>query len=449
MAQAETTRAPDAPSNRKLLRTGGGTFVVRIAALLATFVGSIVLARGLGPSGFGVYSYAFAIVTLLAVPVQLGVPTLIVRETARGKTEGNWARVRGIWWWAGSRVMIASVLIVTAGLSVVLLLRDSISPDQFWTLVFAFALIPLIALGRVRGAALRGLGHIVKGQLPEEVLRPVFLMTLVAIPVWLLAEDLTPYRAMAFHAVAAGLAFIIGFVLLIKARPADMLRETRRETDSPAWMAALWPLTLIAGLEVITQQTDVLMIGFWKPAEDVGYYKIAMSAAALTGFGLRVVSLTVGPQVVRHCTNKNTTELAHLAKWSAGFGLLFTVPVVIIFGFWGSDILTLVYGAAFANAYAPLLILVVSQVVNSFFGICLLLLNMSGHERDSLRGVMMSTGANVVLNAILIPMYGIVGAAMATLLSVAFLNLIVWRLVRLRLGIDSSALSLLKSGKAA
>lgn len=422
---------------------------LRIGALLATFLGSVVLARVLGPGGYGTYSFAFALATLLAVPVQMGVPALIVRETAKAHTLENWARIKGIWFWTTSRVAIASIVILTLGLLSVWLFRNRLGNETAGTIAIALGLIPLIALGNARGAALRGLSHVVKGQLPETVLRPAFLLLFVATGYWVLGWSISPAFAMTLHVLAAAIAFAIGVVLLLRARPSELAGTRETETDGPAWWSALWPFTLIAGLEVITQQTDLLMIGALLRPEDVGFYKIAVSAAALATFGLRVVGLTVGQQIVRHVTNKNKDELAQLAVWCVTISLAFTVPVVIIFGFWGTDILTLIYGAEYGAAYAPLVILIGAQVINAFFGVNLLLLNMSGFERDSLRGIMMSTGANVVLNAALIPIYGTNGAAVATLLSVTALNIYAWQFVVRRIGIDSSAFSIVRRMRSA
>jgi O-antigen/teichoic acid export membrane protein len=88
-----------------------------------------------------------------------------------------------------------------------------------------------------------------------------------------------------------------------------------------------------------------------------------------------------------------------------------------------------------------LLILLVGQVVNAGCGPVAQLLNMTGYEKYTLRGVGVSTILNVVLNVILIPKYGIAGAAVASALTLVGWNLILVYFVARELGINSSVIN--------
>ncbi len=429
---------------RQLLKIGAGTASLRISAILLTFACSIVLARILGPKGFGVYSYTFAIATLLAVPVQMGMPTLIFRETAKAVTQSNWARMKGLWFWSTVRVSVASFVIAVLGLLLLWLTQSKFSYQASITMAISLGLIPLMALGSARAAALRGLGFIIQGLLPETVVKPIFLLILVGFAFLVLDRQLLPSEAMVAQLLSVCLAFVFGAVLLIQFKPKQFVETKSVETDGRAWWAALWPFTLIAGFEIILQRTDLIMIGYWLPVEQVGFYKIAVSIGAMALFGLRVVGLTVGHQVIQYISNGKNSELARLSSSCAIFSLAITVPVVLGLAFWGEDILVLVYGEEFSASYSPLLVLIIAQLISAFFGINQLILNMSGFERDSLRGVLLSAGVNVILNAILIPIYGMIGAAIATMISTSVLNIYTWNRVKSTLGIDTSALSIFR-----
>ncbi len=81
-----------------------------------------------------------------------------------------------------------------------------------------------------------------------------------------------------------------------------------------------------------------------------------------------------------------------------------------------------------------------SQLVNIALGPAGLLLNMSGHERDTARSFAWSIAANVGLNAALIPSFGMIGAATATATTFVAWRVVLWAQVRRRLRIDSSVL---------
>ena len=93
------------------------------------------------------------------------------------------------------------------------------------------------------------------------------------------------------------------------------------------------------------------------------------------------------------------------------------------------------------------MILSIAQLVNGFFGIVWPLLVMTGHERNGVYGLLAASLLNVPLNALLIPPYGVVGAAIATGISIIVWNLLFWFTVHRKLGIDGSILGLLRSVK--
>lgn len=418
--------------------------MLRTLGLVSAFLSSVVLARALGPENFGLYSYLLALIMLFGIPVQMGMPPLTMRETARASTAEDWDRVRGIWWWAGSLIAMLSALIVVGGVALLVWAGTNLEWDTWLAALAGLGLVPLIALGRLRAAALRGLGHVVAGQLPEEVLRPLLMVSGVFVGVWFLELTITPAGAMAVHLGAAGLAFAVGAWLLWRKRPAGVRQPGPRETDGQAWFRALWPFTLLAGMQAINTETDIIMLGFWVPVEELGFYKVAASVAMLAAFGLKVLAMTLGPQIVRHLTCEEHQALAQLAAWAAGIALATTTVAFVVLVAVGEWFLGLVYGTVFIAAYLPLTILVGAQLVNAAFGLAVTLLNMAGHERASLRGLIISGVANVVLNAALIPIFGIMGAATATGLSLVLMNVLVWRLVRVKLGLDCSVLALIR-----
>lgn len=74
----------------QLMRGGVGSIAIKIASTGLNLVLAIVLARLLGAEGFGVYSFIFALVTILAIPAQMGLLNLVVRETAKAQVAERW-----------------------------------------------------------------------------------------------------------------------------------------------------------------------------------------------------------------------------------------------------------------------------------------------------------------------------------------------------------------------
>ena len=105
---------------RVLFRSGMGSFALRAVNAVAAASLTILMARGLGPSGYGVYTYAVALVMLLNVPTQGGLPILVVRETAAALAHMQIDRVYRLWRWAtaitlGLALTVALVVSRSAG----------------------------------------------------------------------------------------------------------------------------------------------------------------------------------------------------------------------------------------------------------------------------------------------------------------------------------------------
>ena len=164
-------------------RIGRETFyslILKLVSVGLAFASTAILARILGPADYGVYSYVIALVTLLTVPSEFGLPALIIRETASGMAREDYSAVQGVWVWSSRTTGIISLSLVGLSVITILLFRQSLAGSRLETFIWALALVPLIALGDLRGAALRGLKRIVSGQLPEFLLRPgIFVLLLL------------------------------------------------------------------------------------------------------------------------------------------------------------------------------------------------------------------------------------------------------------------------------
>lgn len=424
-----------------LVRTGLGTAALRVIGLALTLGTSVLLARVMGPEGLGTYTLAFAAISLLGIPVQMGISSLVLRETAQSNAVADWPRLRGIWFWATRRIFVISVCVTVLSVLAVLTMPQVLPVPAHAVFLLGIPLIPLIALSQVRSAALRGLGRIVWGQLPETLIRPGLLILFVF--GWHLALGLTlsPKLVMGLHLAAAFLAFGVGLALLARARPDDLRQAGLRQID-PKWANAVWPLALIAGAQSITANADFLMLGWWQSADQVGAYKVATSGASLTVAGLGILAMITNPRFAALHKTGETRELARLAAFAAALGFTAALPVLVIFALWGQQILSLVFGAAFASGAAAMVILTLGHTLSAFFGTCMGLLNMTGHATQAMRGMLVSVVLNVLLNLILIPRYGIEGAAVATLISTVVWNVLLWGLVRRHLALDCSVLGL-------
>ncbi len=428
----------------ELIRNGAGSLILKAASVLLTFLTTVVMARALGADNYGVYSYVYALVSLLSIPAEFGLPNLLVRETAKALARQEWGKIKGIWNWAGRVTAILTVTIVLGAGVAFLIWGNHFSRVQLVTMTWGLALVPLIALGALRGAALRGLHKVMLGQLPEQAFLPGFYILLILGTIFIFQEKkLSPDRAMGLQVAAAALAFIIGAWLLWRATPGEVHRA-KPIFEGRLWLASTLPLAFIGGMQLINRRTSILILGLFENSAQVGVFRVADQVSLLVSLGLQAINIVVAPQFARLYAVGDKERLQRLAAASARVVLLLTLAATAVFLFAGKPLLRMIFGAEFIGAFWPLSILSIGQLINSVTGSVGVLLNMTGHEQETAKGMTISAISNVVLNLVLIPPFGVSGAALASAITMTIWNILLWFAVRRRLNINSMAFNFSK-----
>jgi O-antigen/teichoic acid export membrane protein len=427
----------------EFVRGALGAGAIKIASLGLSLVLSVFLARLLGPAEFGIYSFIFALVSILAIPAQMGLPNLVVRETARSQVAQDFARIKGMWRWAGGMALLSCVILAMLGGGASLLLGGTIPGLGTATFYWGLALMPLIALGALRGAALRGLGVISTGLLPEFLLLPGIFILLLIMGVFIFNLTIDASNAMMLHVAAAAVAFLVGAWLLHRAQPVGMHGVTQAIYDSAAWRKSALPLAFIAGAGMITRYTDIVMLGLMRSEAEVGVYRIAAQWANLVSFGLMVINFVVPPHFARLHATGDKQRLQQLTTKTALVSTFLSLPPFLAFLVFGENILTFLVGAEYTSSYLPLVILAVGQMVNATTGSVAMILAMTGFERDSAKVMTISVALNIALNLTLIPFFGTVGAATATTITLSMQVLVLWVVLYKRLALNSSPIGML------
>ena len=303
-----------------LFKTGLGAGAVRIAGLALMLAVSVVLARVLGANGLGQYALAISVINLLGLPALMGLPSLVTRETARALAVQDWPMMRGLWFWATGRILALSCVVIALCLLVLLLLPALIEDNARQVLLWGLPLVPLLALSAARSAALSGLGRVVWAQMPDNLFRPFVMIVLLSGAFILGGSDISAQLAMRLQVGAAAAAFAIGLVLFLKARPTEVTENTTRTQQTRDWNAAIWSIALIASAQSLMANADLLMLGWWRSAPEVGYYKVASTGASLCAIGMGIVASVINPRFAALHKTAETGKLARIASWGAAAG---------------------------------------------------------------------------------------------------------------------------------
>lgn len=350
--------------------------------------------------------------------------------------------MRGILRWANTLACTVSILLF-AGAVVGLRFGwwGGGDPPFASALLWGIALVPFISLGNLRGAALRGLGLVVRGQLPEFVLRPMLFALLLAGALLLWDVTLSPANAIALNLTAAVLAFIVSSAMLSQTIPPSY-RAASYETDTRAWLLTALPFALTDGMRNLQQHLVTLILAWLVTASEIGNFRVAAQGMLLVGLPHSILASVVTPHIARLYAEGQRAQLQRLSSYTAGtmfLGVMVASALLLVFG---SFLLELCFGPDFLQAYLPMMILCAGHLLSAFTGPNALLLNMTRFERSVAKSFAVSIALNVGLSLILIPMFGIAGAATATSIALVVWNALLWHKARSLLKIEGSVIGL-------
>jgi len=428
---------------KKLVQDGIGSLILRLVFIFLSFFISIVLARILGVEGYGIYGYALAIVSVLAIPAEFGLPTLVMRETSKNMVQNNFGEIKGIWRWASKIIILLTIIIFLISFVVYLNWGDQFDEKYVITISYGLLLVPLLALINLINAALKGLKKIVLGQLGESLIRPGSFLFLVIVIYILIPNKISPHLFMAVQIIAAGISLLIVSFLLWKNQPKEInLSSAIIKTKS--WLFSTLTLALVNGVALLNKWINLIILGLFVSSPEIGVYNVAIQISILASSGLQAVNLVIAPQFASLYAEGDYNRLQKLTTISARVILAINLIITIFFIIFGRIFLSIVYGSDFVVGYIPMIILLIGQFVNSATGSVAFLLNMTDRENLTIRGSLAAVGINITLSLLLAPIWGTNGAAIASAIAVAISNIILWWLVYKHLKINSLAFNILK-----
>lgn len=431
---------------RRLVEQAGSVAGLRIVGTGLGVAISISVARAFGTEVLGVYSYCIALMTLATVPISYGWSGMLLRSVAKHGQLDGLSRAMARYGAVGG-VAIAGMA-AGFGLAAVFLGSSDIAAV---IRPVAFAAVGLLAIALVadqiaalRMASLRGIDRPALAQLPETLLRPLFLLAGIAL-VWAFAGRESEPRILlgmfGAVAVAAALSAVVGQWILSRVtqiRPLGSVEPATRRM----WLASAAALAGSAGLVQLNGYSDLLLLGAMRDAKEVGHYRAALQIAMLANFGYIALNMLAGQRFSNFLAQNDKASAAQTASHLSRLALLTALPLPIALWVEGEWLLAFLFGPGFEQAALPALIISLGICFSAFVGMAHSLLIMNHGEFIAIRITACALAANVGLCFLLIPQYGLIGAALANAIANALWNLVLWYFAQKVSGIDSSALGL-------
>lgn len=380
---------------------------------------NLVLARILNVSEYGYYVFALAWVMVLAQLCRLGFHNSLIRFAASYRSASDWPGLRGLV--IRSTEIVVGVSVITgmglAGMAI--LLSERLPDGQVQALVVGGVVVVPTALAGVTQAALKAYRSPGLGILSESALRPALVLLLVLIITVTVGID-TAATAMGVTLIAATGVLVISRKW-VDTRIGPDVRGVEPEYRTYHWLRASLPMLMMASMQMVMRQSDVIMLGALESTDAAGLYYPAARISQLGGFGLLSVSAIVASLISEYHTRGDYRQLQRVLTMAA-IGTSAVTGVAVLGLFVGGKELLGLFGQPYVAAFPVLMILLSGQVANALCGPVGFLMAMTGNQDRAFVIVTLGACLNVTLNFVLIPQYGPVGAAAATAISTIFWN---------------------------
>jgi len=385
------------------------------------FFAAVLTARLLGASGFGIFSLAVACTTIAAIVARLGIDNAVVRQVSASAAQKEIGTAFGTH-------SAALKLTLPVSLAVALLIILSAPKISIWLFdqpelagplrVAAITTVPITVI-ILCSESLRALKMPGRATFLQAAMQPMLtvgaLLFLMPFSIGWTPTRMTLLKFLVTVAVAGASWFFF--------------RSLRRRISPPNVTVPLRPLfsasvpllwIMLIGVTITT--VDIFMLGIWVDAQEVGLYAAAVQVANVMILLLVAINGVAGPKFSELHVQGRIEVLSTVARYCALLGTLLALPVYLMILAIPERFMGL-FGEEFSAGSSILAILATGQFINIATGSVSLLLMMTGYER-TLQRITVGTGLlNIAMNAALIPTWGGIGAAIATTISVATLNI--------------------------
>jgi O-antigen/teichoic acid export membrane protein len=417
----------------ELAMGAGITLAGRVIGRGLRLLADIVLARVLGPAAFGLYVIAWTLTRIATLISPLGMDAAIVRFGSLWWRRDN-ARLKGVMTQTIYLSALSGALFGVGFYFAAPWLSESIFHNTgligvFREFAFAF---PLMSCLRVAAAATQVSRRMKFAVYAEELSQPATSLVLIlgfTFAGWSLAGDV------AAIVLSFGFALLLCLRYLAKLFPEVLSRQTEPECMGKDLILFSAPASLSVVSGMLLLWVDRLYVGHFRSAAEAGIYHAASQLSIALAVILSGFSGIMSPMTATLSREGKTKRLEELYRVSTKWAFYFSLPLFLVMCFAPREIMTVGFGEAYEIGYIILPVLGVGQLINAGTGPSGSLLVMTGHQNKISALTAGMTLLNIILGVLLVPRWGMLGAAVGTAFGLALLCLWSIYLIRRYLGI--------------
>lgn len=391
-------------------------FWLTVGAVVSKLLRAVIIiyaARVLGTNGYGIFSYVLSLAAFFTIFSDIGLTPLLIREVVKKPEQLN-AYV--------STTLVLKIIILTVTVFISIIFGPLLTkiPE-------AKRLIPVVAL-LLAFDSLRGFGFsVVRAQNRMElealfsVITDVFITGLGIISLFLKP---TPSTLAFSYTVGSGLGFLLVFLTVFKHHK-TLLVYFDRKLIKPL-ISSAWPFAIMGLLGSFMINIDTIIIGWFRTPHELGLYGAAQRMVQVLYILPALLGTSLFPIISNLFQNGDHEKIRKITEQSLTFIFALALPLTVGGILLGGPLVQLFFGSAYRDAALTMQILLLTVLL--IFPGALIGNTIFAYDKQKIfiLSTALGAGANVLLDLLLIPPYGIAGSAVATVVSQILVITINW-----------------------
>ncbi|SMQ67080.1 Membrane protein involved in the export of O-antigen and teichoic acid [Devosia lucknowensis] len=422
---------------------GGRLFGAGLIFLVQAFI-----AQAWGAALLGDFLVITAAVNLIAVAMPMGFQTIGTYFAAEYRARGDRRQLISFLKRAYGHVAIVLIAVLAGGP----LLLGALGLEQN-VIAVHFVPVALLALATalvyVNGTVLIGLKRPFAGFFADGIFRPMLMIGTVLICAAMFGTPIAAFEAMLWITSIGYVAIAVvhfGFVVVTVRRLDE--RAEARAAEVPRWWRFAAPWVLITLATDFFFDIDLLLLANLLDREELAIFGVCTRIFALVSFGVAAVYAVILPDMFESEANADRAAFhrkvgeANLAASVVSLGLFVVVLI-------GAPFALLLFGPSFTAGALPLALLCLALVIRSALGPASMVLSIHDRPWSSLPAVLLGMGTLVAGNFLLVPMFHLIGAAVAAIIAISAWSVSLWLIALKTAHIDVSILQWFRSRRVA
>lgn len=421
-------------TSSEIIKKLSGTAGVNFVGLFVGFISQTVLARYLGTHEYGIFVYAFSWVMLLSILGRFGFDNLIINRLPSYLKKKKYSEIKGLSYFSKLFSYLLSVVLGVLFFGTMYMLDlSNIVQSSYTFLIGFFFVLPLLIISYINQGFLVGLKQVVVANIPIMIIRHVLLIAFIILCYYVFGS-VTSLEAMLLN----GLAFLVVAEISfrwVKDNFQFPFKTIKNEFRIKNWLVNSFPFLLYSGASFINRKVDILILGGLVSATNVGIYNAAAKLVMIISVGSNITSLVSKPHISDFFAEGKISKIESYSckvAWANFSYSLAAFSCIVLFG----EYFLLIFGNEFKRGYDVLMIFAIGYLIVSTISISGLILIMTKYEKIGSNIELGITVFNILLNIVLIPKYGAIGAAFATSFTLILRSFVAFLFVRSKFDIN-------------